>query len=258
MTTPEQPSSETPAPKPVLGIDPPAPKPAVPVAPAPVTPTPAPAPDTVQVDAQELAALQEAASNYNTLTGDEQLQAIIYGHLRDRASGIVSQPEQPAAQAPNGDPNGNPFEARLTRMEQFVQQGAQHIQQQNQIIQRQQDELASLRTDQFAKENPSFNNHQAEVAKLLKDNPSLGLENALTLVEAKAARAGNGTVAGANPPAPTTEGGSSGVMPNTVSPSGGVSDEAMANLAAKINDPKATPSLDDAFDAIGRAAGLDI
>ena len=243
---------------PVLGVDPPEPKTTPPAPkPNPAPRPPEPDPSLVTIDAEELQALQEAAGNYKTLVGDEQLQAVIYGHLRDRMSGIVSPQHH---QDQNTPPNegSNPLESRLARVEQFLQEGAQHIKQQQSVIQRQADEIATLRTDLFARDHPSFKQNQVAVSKLLKDNPGLSLEDALLFVEAKAARAGNGTVDGDSPAAPTTEGGSAGNMPNTTSSPGGISDDRLAELADKINDPKATPSMDDAFDAIGRAAGLDI
>lgn len=246
--------------KPVLGVDhtpTPAPQPAP--TPAP-TPAPASDPSKITVDAQEYAQLQQAAANYTTLVSDDQLRTTIFGHLRDRAAGIVSpQPDPSPAPSPNGNGGMSPdIEKRLAQIENGMRQGGEFITRQQQTITAQAEEIRRLQSNLFGRDNPSYKAHQADVDKLVERG--LSREDALTLVEAKAARAGHGTGEGTNPPVSTTEGGGGGIPPNVRphTPGGDVSEDAMTNLAAKINDPTAVPSMDDALDLIGREFGLDV
>ncbi len=252
MTTPETPKLNDPSP--VLGVDPPAPKPAAP-APTPVVPT-TPAPiGGVTVTQDEFDSLQDRAASYDTLSNDPQVSALIANHLQQRAAGVVTPAPEPAPSSPGGDPNANPYEDRLVRVENFLQQGAQAFQQLQRENVALRDEVGTLRTDRFSESNPSFKQNERAVAKLCQDNPGLTLTDALMLVEARALKAGNGTVDGGHPATPTTEGAGAGSLP---SDSGGNTDEArLADLAQRINDPKATPSMDSALDAIGEAFGVN-
>lgn len=259
MTTPETPPS-SPEPKQVVGVDPPEPIVAPPVAEpvAPLAPPTTPSVDEVTLSQEEYTAMQDKAGNYDTMVNDPQLQSVIYGHLRDRASGVVPTDVTDPSAVPNAPvaPGGNPMEARMARMEGFLQNAAQAFQQQNDTISSQAKDLQSLRNDEFSRSNPTYREHEVAISKVRTANPNLSLNDALTLIEARAFKAGNGTVAGGNPATPTTEGGGAGGMPSS-NPSGDIDEARLADLAALIDDPKATPSMDSALDAIGNAFGVN-
>lgn len=240
----------------VLGVDPtPAtpPAPAAPPAPAPAAPA-APDPSQVTIDAQELNTLRDAAHAYTTLIRDDGAREAIANHVRQRMAGTPAEPPAPATPSPSpGDQVGQ----ELAQLRGMMREGAQHIQRQNQHMTEQAEQIKALQTDLFARDNPDFAKNQVAVAKVMEQAPGISREDALILVQARAAQAGNGTENGAPSPAPTSEGGSTGEVPSQATPSV-VSEEGMAELARLVNDPKATPSTDAAVDAIGRAMGLDI
>lgn len=212
-----------PTPAPVaspLGVDP---TPAVPAVAPTATPTPVPAtiPSGQKVLTEaEHTDLLERASAFDIVERDPKLAEMVSTYLKDKGA-------QPT---PVDDPT-NP-----------VSQPNPEIEQMKKSNQAMMNELLNLKVNTFRTAHPDMKGELEQRMAVLCNSHNHDLDSAYIIAKAEAQAVVKPTVAPV-PTAPTTEVGGPGEI------TGGSTSDALLEQARKlIDDPKATPRIEDAFD----------
>lgn len=215
MTTETNPPSNSP-----LGVDPPAAKDPV-VVPPPAPPANTP-PATKQLSQAEYDALQAKANNYDIISGDPELAPKLVDHFRAKTGRLgtpVSAPK-PVVNDQQSARDDERFAAMSKRQ-------------------------AQLEVELFKQKHPDMDDLKDDMAKLI-NRYGMDLEDAYNF--SKSAKAQNGQKSPVAPPAvPTSE---------TNNPAGSFdsSNSDLGDVEKRINDPKATPHMDDAIALAFQAA----
>lgn len=204
----------------VLGVDPQA---TVPVAkPAETTPPLAEKPTTKQLSQKEFDELQQKASNYDLIATDPELAPKVVDHFRAK-TGRVGKPMTPAPTEEKPAPSVRDDEAFQS------------------LARRQ----AQLEVTLFKKDHPDMDEYKDDMARLMQRH-NMDLDDAYRFSKAAKSQALQKPVT-AKPATPTAEtNGNAGDLEN--------SDTDLGNVEKRINDPKATPHMDDVYALAFQAA----
>lgn len=202
--------------------------PAVEAAPVAATPTPAAtppaaAPSDKTLSQAEYDILAQKATAYDTIANDAILAPKVVDHFR--AKGRVQQPAEPAA-APVAPP-------------------AQPEQPSQQAIEAMTRRMAQLELDLFRTKHPDLDEVKDDMVRLLQRG--LSLEDSYRYSKAAKAQTVQSPAAKQTPAMPTAE-------TNNDAGSSDDPDDNFSAIERKINDPKATPRLDDAISLAWKAA----
>jgi len=220
LNSPDEPAPVAPpaepAPTPsVLGTDPTPPVPVTPPAVPEPTVTPAPATSLSQ---EEIDALTDKASRYDLFANDPVLASKIADHYRANAGITANKPVTPDLE-PSGDDTPVVEDPRMQALSQ---------------------KMVQMEIAQFQQAHPDMETVKEDMAALI-NKYGMNLEDSYKF--AMSAKTPTTPTPTPTPPAAsTTEDGSSAGFDQD-------SDLDRANVEKLINDPKATPRMEDAIDA---------
>tara|TARA_R110000782_G_scaffold211669_6_gene299845 strand:- start:1497 stop:2261 length:765 start_codon:yes stop_codon:yes gene_type:complete len=208
---------------PVVGID----APVAPVAaPAPVAPV---APEAPDLTTAEVAALQQKANNFDMISGDPQLSQHVLDHFRAKTGRTRQQPATPAPVVPQ-------------------QQQQQQQYQTDPATQGLIDKQARQEVELFRLKNPDMPQYEQGMAALLGKYPNMDLQDAYRFSKQATPPASQNPAVVTPPAVPTTE-----TNENAGIPEPNMTTD-FSDIEKQINDPKATPHMDDAILAAFNAA----
>lgn len=209
-----------------LGVDPVA-TPAVtaPVAKEPTaTEPPASVPRGKQLTQEEYDALQLKARNYELIEADPELAPKILDHFRAKTGRIGQRTTENTNPAVNNQMS-NEVEERMVAMAK---------------------RQAQLEIDLFKQRNPDMDNYRQDMVRLINKYPGMELEDAYRFSKGAQSQPEQKPVQ-AKPVTPTTETNQSSGETETDSID-------VSEYEKRINDPKATPHMDDVIAAAWAAA----
>lgn len=216
-----------------LGVDPTPTPPATPVVPAPVAPA-APAPTQVTIPQDQYQALLDRNSMLSLIEKDPQLSANVRDHFKART-------------ADTGEPS---LEANGDIGKQLADLRAENKELKDTLT----TAVANIQVDNFKRTHDDFDNYRQEMATLNQKYPGMELEDlyqtAKARVQAEKAQAPQPTPQ-PTPTVATSETDGVGELPGA---DPGSKEDILARAAAVINDPKATRSIEEAFDIAAKAA----
>tara|TARA_R110000751_G_scaffold300963_1_gene413025 strand:+ start:2927 stop:3670 length:744 start_codon:yes stop_codon:yes gene_type:complete len=204
---------------PVVGVDPLT----VPVAaPAPVAPT---APVTPELTAAEVTALQQKANNFDMISGDPQLSQHVLDHFRAKTGRTRQQP----VAAPVAPEQPQQYQTDPATQGLIDKQARQEV-------------------ELFRLKNPDMPQYEQGMAQLLGKYPNMDLQDAYRFSKQATPPASQNPVVAAPPAVATTE-----TNQNAGIPEPNMTTD-FTDIEKQINDPKATPHMDDAILAAFNAA----
>jgi len=176
------------------------------------------------ISQEEFDALSRKASNYDLIESDPELAPKVLDHFKAKTANVGRQTQQ-----------------RQTTQENTSQQDDRM----NQALMQQQREIAKMQIRMFEQTHPDMNEYRDEMAKLANRHPTMDLEELYNFSKAAKSQASQKSAS----PKPAT------ATAETNDSAGDVeADTDTSELLKKINDPKATPRLDDVIGLAWQAA----
>ena len=175
---------------------------------------------------QEYDDLLTKARNYELIEADQELAPKILDHFRAK-TGRVRQ-EQQSNNNQNNNSDNQAMDPRIAK-----------------TLEQQQHELARVQIALFEQKNPDMKDYRDDMAKLVNRFPNMSLEEAYSFSKAAKSQA-------AQKPAPSKPASATAETNDTAGNSD--TDTDIDAYIKQINDPKATPRMDDVIELAWKAA----
>ena len=175
-----------------------------------------------QISQAEYDSLMQKVANYDLIANDPDLAPKIVDHYRAKAGQARETPKPKSKEEVNKPDVNMEYEDRFKAMSR---------------------RQAELEIRLFKKDHPDFDSHKDTMAKLLQRHPTMDLEEAYNLSKGSSSK-----------PEQRSEKPKAEATAETNQTAAEESSDDFSDAEKRINDPKATPHMDDVIDLAWKAA----